>query len=79
MKIGSIYQSAVYGIERGLQRMRESANEVARAGTTNKSADVADLAENLVEVKQATLDIKANIKVLKTEDEILGNWFDESA
>lgn len=79
MKIDSIYQSAVYGIERGLQRMRESANGIARAGTTDKSADAADIAGDMVEIKQAGLDIQANLKVLKTEDEILGNLFDEQA
>ncbi len=79
MKIGSIYQSAVYGIERGLQRLSESAQSIARAGTSDKSTDVVDVAKNLVEISQGTLDIKANLHVIKTEDEILGNLFDDSA
>ena len=76
MKIGSIYQSAVYGVERGLQRMVGAANEIAGV---NSSAKPAELAKNLVESKQAALDIKANLTLIKTEDEILGNLFDDSA
>jgi hypothetical protein len=79
MKIGSIYQSTVYGIERGLQRMRETANDVARAGTSNKQADVGDIAKSMVELKVEKQDIKANLTVLKTEDEILGKLFDDLA
>jgi hypothetical protein len=56
--------------------VRESANEVARAGTTKKSADIA---KKMVELREARLDIKANVTVIKTEDEILGNLFDGSA
>ena len=52
---------------------------VARAGTTDKTAGVDDIAKELVDLKLETLDIKASIKVLQTGEDLIGTFLDEFA
>lgn len=79
IKINSFWESGLYGVNQGLRRMDETANNIARAGTTQKDSNVADVAKELVDLKVETLDIKASLKVLKTGEELVGALLDEFA
>jgi len=75
--MSSISQLGLEGIETGFTRLRNAANDIARAnkGTTNS----ASLVGSLVEVKAAQHQVEANIKVVKAEDELVGGLLDKLA
>lgn len=79
MKINSVFNSTTYGIKRGVERMEKTADNVAKAGTTNKKADAGDIAEDMVDLKTEKLHIKASLQVLKTSEELLGKFLDKFA
>ncbi|MCU7906950.1 MAG: hydrolase [Candidatus Thiodiazotropha sp. (ex Epidulcina cf. delphinae)] len=76
MGINSITGSALQGIQKGFQGMRRLASEVAGTQQTNR-AKPTDLSRAMVELKQHANQTKAQVKTLKTANDMLGTLFDE--
>lgn len=77
MDIKPAYQSALTGIQRGMQGLERAAGEVASAERMNRGEAVS--AEPLVDAKVYQRAVEANVKVLKTTNETLGTLLDEMA
>ncbi len=78
MAITSVTGSALQGIQRGLQGLRRNASEIASAENM-RSGPGKDMTRALVELHQNKLYTSANIKTLKTADEIIGTLLDIKA
>ena len=76
MKVGSIFNYAVQGIQRGLNGAQRNAAEIASAKQMRGEADPT---RPLVELQQNRLQVEANVKVARTADQMLGSLFDEQA
>lgn len=79
--INKITGSAVQGIQKNFTSMRKAADEIASATRLNKteSTSGADLARSLVQLKQAQTNTAANVKTLKTADQMIGTLLDVRA
>ncbi len=71
--ISSVSQSALTGIQRGLQQTTAAASKIA---TADRSIDVADLATSLVDLKLGQQQVEASAKVLKVDDQLKGALLD---
>jgi len=69
---------ALQGIQSGLQGLRENAAEIASADQLSDNAE-RPVTEPLVENIQYELQTSASVKVLQTEDRMLGILLDERA
>lgn len=67
--LGPINQSLL-GIAAGFDRLDNTARNIARDGAGG------DLSGNLVELMQAGHDVRANVAVLRTADEMIGTLLD---
>lgn len=74
----SAISSGLAGIQRGMQQMDRSASAIARMGTTNEGG-AGELATNLVDLMQAKNQVKANVAVVKSADDMLGTLIDTRA
>lgn len=74
--VNSVTGTAVQGIQRGFTSMRRAAAEIASASGLNQTGNSADLARSLVGLKQAQIEVTANVKTLKRADEALGTILD---
>jgi hypothetical protein len=61
---------AGHGIRAGFDRLDRAAAHIARDG------DSADLAENMVDLLRARHEVRANVAVAKTADELVGTLLD---
>lgn len=75
---GTTLQNGLQGVQNGLRKANEAAGEIARNGTT-ETLDAANLAESVVELREAELQVQASAEVIRTEDDILGTLLDTSA
>lgn len=75
---GSSLQTGLQGVQNGIRKVEQAADEIASSGTT-ESLDPADLATSLVDLKQGELQVKASAEVIETEDEVLGTLLDTLA
>ena len=73
--MSAILNNGLQGIQAGLERISVNAHEIA----TNAGGDPANLVSNLLDIKEAQIQTKASIAVVKTADEILGTLLDELA
>jgi len=71
--ISSLSQSAVTGIQRGLQQATNAASNIA---TANRDISLPDLAENIVDLKLGQKQVEASAKVLQTDDQLRGSLLD---
>ncbi len=71
-------QNGLQGVQNGVRKASEAAQEIAQNGTT-EPLDTAQLAESIVELKEAEAQVKASAEVIRTEDDILGTLLDTSA
>ena len=71
--IPTLSQSALTGIQRGLQQATDAASNIA---TADRSLDVGDLATNLVDLKLAKQQVEASAKALKVDDQLRGSLLD---
>ncbi len=71
--ISSISQSAVTGIQRGLQQTTNAASNIA---TADRDIDVADLATSIVDLKLGRQQVEASAMVLKVDDQLRGSILD---
>ncbi len=73
MAINSVLSTGVQGVQAGMQRANRAAGEIARAGTTEQSGD---LATPIVDLKRSELQVKASAAVIKTADDMMGTLID---
>jgi Flp pilus assembly protein TadG len=71
--ISSLSQSAVTGIQRGLQQATDAASNIA---TADRTIDVADLATNIVDLKLAQQQVEASAMAVKVDDQLRGSLLD---
>ncbi len=77
--VDSISSTALQGLNEARMKMQKNASDIASAGTgTNKNVN-ANLATSLVEINQNKQVAEANIKVIKTENDMLGSLLDIKA
>jgi hypothetical protein len=67
--LGAIEQ-ATRGITAGVERLDSAANRIARDGADG------DLPNNMVSLVQARLEVRANLAVVRTVDDMIGNLLD---
>lgn len=78
MKITGAMHTAISGLQRGRQRMREAAGRLADPQQMS-AASPASPAPALLELKAGERQALLAIRVLQTEDELLGRLVDEKA
>jgi hypothetical protein len=78
--IGSVLQTGVNGITRGIRSADQAASDIAHvgvdSGNDNATIDIADAAVNL---KLSEIQVKASAKVVKAADDMLGTILDITA
>ncbi|MCK5336079.1 MAG: hypothetical protein KAQ67_07950 [Gammaproteobacteria bacterium] len=79
MGILAVQNSAVMGIQQGLNNLRRNAAEIASADQLNQAGSETDLAGSLVGLKQSEVQVQANAKVVSAVDEVLGTLLDTEA
>lgn len=78
MKIDSVATLGLFGVQKGMQGAREQAAEIANAGQLS-SSDPTSVAEPLVALKQAEMQVAVSAEVIKAADEMIGTLIDELA
>jgi predicted lipid-binding transport protein (Tim44 family) len=63
----SAIRSAVSGMHKALEKLNKAADSIAKIGTTK---DDGDLPQDVVDIKTAKHEYKANIAVLKAQQEV---------
>jgi len=79
MGVLSVQNSAVMGIQQGLNNLRRNASEIASADQLNQAGQDTDLAGAIVGLKQSEVQVQANAKVVSAVDEVLGTLLDTEA
>jgi hypothetical protein len=75
MEISSAFNSAVTGIQRGLDGLDRNTDKIAKSS----NGQGGDVVEPLVESRINQLQVEANTKMVKTLDETIGSLLDEMA
>jgi len=76
--IDKIGGSAIRGIQRGLDGLRRTADNIA-AQPAQKARQTTDLARSMVELQQHKQQVAANAKTLKTAYDTIGSLLDVKA
>ncbi|MDH5517211.1 MAG: hypothetical protein OEY36_05230 [Gammaproteobacteria bacterium] len=79
MGILAVQNSAVMGIQQGLNNLRRNASEIAGADQLNQAGKETDLAGSLVGLKQSEVQVQANAKVVSAVSETVGTLLDTEA
>jgi len=81
MAIGSVLQTGITGIQRGVRGAADAADKIAKVGVdSNKKEDATnDITTAAVSLKQNELQVKASAKVVKAGSDILGSILDIKA
>lgn len=79
MGILAVQNSAVMGIQQGLNNLRRSAGEIASADQLNQAGNETDLVGAVVGLKQSEAQVQASAKVVSAVDEVLGTLLDTEA
>ncbi|MDH5471780.1 MAG: hypothetical protein OEY61_02910 [Gammaproteobacteria bacterium] len=72
MGVLSIQSSAVQGIQRGLDGIRQNAADIASEEQLNSAGKETDLVGSMVGLKQNQVQVQASAKVVSALDEVLG-------
>ena len=72
MAIDSVTNSAIQGIQRGLQGIRRNASDIASAQNLRGASPTKDMTRSLVEMHENKLYTTASVKTLKTADQVIG-------
>ena len=72
------FQSALTGIHRGMNALRQDAHVIASQGATNSPTDQ-DVTKAIVDLNISSHQVEASSKVIKAQDEMLGTLLDELA
>lgn len=78
MEVTSATQTALQGIQRGVDGLQQIATEVASADRMEGNA-ARSVAEPLVEQIVHTTQVEASAQVVRAEDEMVGSLFDDTA
>ncbi len=73
--IGSIRNTALAGIQNGLDNLQKNARQIA-GDPTAPDADAQSLVEAVVDLKANVQQVEASMKVLKVSDDIIGTLLD---
>ena len=79
MGVLSVQNSALQGIQRGLEGMRQNAAEIASADQLNRAGKDTDLETSMVELNQNKVQVQASAKVVSALDEVIGTLIDTRA
>lgn len=79
MGILAVQNSAVMGIQQGLNNLRRNASEIASADQLNQAGSETDLVGSLVGLKQSEVQVQANAKVVSAVSDVLGTLLDTEA
>ncbi len=79
MAINSATNSALQGIQRGLQGIRRNASNIASAQNLSGQGATKDITRSLVEMHENKLYTVANVSTLKTMDQVIGTLLDIKA
>jgi len=72
------FQSALAGIHRGMNALRNDAQVIATQGSSNSLADK-DVTKAIVDLQPSKQQVEASAKVISAQDEMLGTLLDEMA
>ena len=67
--------TSMMGIQRGMEGLNRNAASIAQAST----GEGRDVVQPLVESRINKLHVEANVKMLKTQDDMIGSLLDEMA
>ena len=79
MGVLSVQNSALQGIQRGLEGMRQNAADIASADQLNRAGMDTDLETSLVDLNQNKYQVQASAKVVSALDEVIGTLIDTRA
>lgn len=82
MEVNSILNTGIQGFQEATNKANEAAQKIASQSISDSSEqgiNQADLANELVNLKSAEIDAKANARVIETSDEVLGTLLDIKA
>ena len=74
--VNSIQSSAIAGLQQAQNKMQRNASNIARANQVQEPKNTRDVTRSLVELNQNKNVAQASLKVLKTEDEMIGSLLD---
>ena len=75
----SVQNSALQGIQRGIDGIRKNAAEIASSDQLNQAGQDTSLESSLVELKQNQVQVQASAKVVSALDEVLGSIINTEA
>ena len=79
MGVLSIQSSALQGIQRGLDGVRQNAADIASQEQLSNAGKETDLAGSIVGLKENTIQVQASAKVVSALDEVVGTLIDTRA
>ena len=81
MGVLSIQSSALQGIQKGLDGVRQNAADIASQEQLSNAGKetVTDLASSIVGLKENTIQVQASAKVVSALDEVVGTLIDTRA
>ena len=75
----SVQNSALQGIQRGLDGIRKNASEIASAEQLSQAGQETNLESSLVDLKENQVQVQASAKVVSALDEVLGSIINTTA
>ena len=72
----NLFQQGLSGLQNSSRSMVESANELVRSGTVERTASTTDIVEPLLNIYQQQHLFDASAKVVKVADQALGALID---
>ncbi len=79
MKVESTLIQAITGVQQGVDSARDHASQIARASQASGGESSPRLAESLVGLAQAEMQVSASTEVIKAADAMIGSLFDDKA
>lgn len=76
--LNSIFQSALQGVQGGMQRIDSAASRISQATGQPGQLDAAAMGEHLSELRASRMEVEAAVSVARTADELLGSVIDLS-
>ena len=79
--VGSLLNTGVAGIQKGLSDANRAAADIAKVGASSASGEDAtsDITRAVVDLKSSELQVKASAQLVKTADDMLGGLIDTLA
>lgn len=72
-----MFNSALKGVQSNMQNMRNTAHDIANAGTSKRDAKIDEVAEDVVELKVQEQGVKVSLFSIKVADEVMGALLDK--